>query len=68
MFDSIKKLFWEGRIRVEFTTESGRHGVAKANYIGDPSTFGTDDIEDFKRRVYVECGERVKRINKINIC
>jgi len=62
MFDWIKKLFGEGKVRVEFTLTDGRTGVAKAKYIGDPSTF---DVEEFKARIYVEYGASVKSIDGI---
>jgi len=65
IFDGIKKLFGEGRLRVEFTTEDGRQGVAKANYIGDPSTF---DRNQFKQRIFVETGQRVSSIDKVYFC
>lgn len=57
----IKRLFGEGKIRVEGETEDGRTFVTKIPYVGDPSTMTPREIiQHVKNEIRVEHGLRVK--------
>jgi hypothetical protein len=63
MFDAIKRLFGEGKIRAEAETIDGRKVTLKVPYIGDINTL---DVEEFKvevrRMCFVEHGEHIQNI------
>lgn len=44
MFDWIRRLFGEGKIRVKFTDESGKEFVGRVPYIGDISTLDQHEL------------------------
>lgn len=63
MFDAIRKLFGEGKIRVEAETLTGGKVTIKVPYTGDISTLVDAEFkEEIRRRVYVEHGERIHNI------
>ena len=61
--DWLKRLFGEGKIRVEMITADGRKGVGVIPYTGDISEL---DATEFKRdvieQIWVSKGERVKEV------
>ena len=60
IFDSIKRLFGEGVIRIEGTLTDGTSFVAKQPYIGDRSEMTDKEIIlDVANRIYVESGRIV---------
>lgn len=64
MFDFITRMFGEGKIRAEIICADGTEGIVKVPYIGDLSTLDIDEFTaDVKRKVYVEYGRRVVKVN-----
>lgn len=60
MFDWIKKLFGEGKIRVEFTDESGKEFIGKVPYIGDITTIEEEELkEEISNQWLVKTGARI---------
>lgn len=63
IFDSIKKCFGEGKIRLEGTLEGGRKFTVKQSYIGAINTLNPSELKDeMKRRIFVEWGYIVRDI------
>jgi hypothetical protein len=63
MFDFIKRLFGEGKIRIEAETLDGRGVVLKVPYIGDIDTLDVEELKlDLMHRCYVEHGERIHKL------
>jgi hypothetical protein len=61
MFDFIKRMFGEGRIRFELTDENGKEWIGKAPYIGDINTMVESELkEEIARQWYVEHGTRIR--------
>jgi len=58
MFDWLKSLFGEGKVRIEFTTFEGRNGIARVPYIG--SYDEVDLLKQFKRVMKVDHGLTVR--------
>ncbi len=60
MFEFIRKMFGEGKIRTEVVCDDGTKGVVKVSYTGDLSTL---DVLEFTKHVknvcLVEHGRRV---------
>ena len=66
MFDFIKKLFGEGKIRVEITFDDGAYASAKVPYIGDINTLDVAELKNHvKRLCLVEYGRRATNVNII---
>jgi hypothetical protein len=64
MFNFIKKLFGEGKIRAEIECDDGSKGVVKIPYIGDLDTLDMVEFKDHvQRRCLVDYGKRVTKIN-----
>lgn len=57
MFDWIKKLFGEGKIRAEFELADGRSGIAKVPYIGQYDE--NKMLAHIKNSMQVEYGSKV---------
>ena len=60
MFDWIKKLFGEGKIRLEFTDNTGKVYVGRVPYIGDIDTLDVEELRDqVSKQWFVEHGTRI---------
>lgn len=68
LFDGIKRLFGEGKIRISIKLEDGREGIVKVRYIGALSTIDDTDMDDIKNRIYVETGSRVIDLEILGAC
>jgi hypothetical protein len=66
MFDWLRKLHGEGKIRAEVMTADGRQGIVKVPYIGDINTLNK---EEFRRnvidQVWVNKGIRVTDVKLV---
>lgn len=63
MFDFIKRMFGEGKIRARIVCSDGTTGVAKVPYIGDISTLNEDELkETIRQTVFVEYGKHVTSV------
>ena len=61
--DWLKRMFGEGKIRMEVTLADGTKGVLKMSYIGSLATADADEIkEEATNRLYVEKGLTVRSI------
>lgn len=66
MFDFVKRMFGEGKIRVEIEFDDGSTAVGLIPYIGDINTLGKAKLEEYVVRVcLVEFGKRVTNIKII---
>lgn len=66
MFTWLKRLFGEGKIRVNFVLENGKHGVAKVPYIGDIDGLDLRTLKNHvKKQVLVETGFNVTDLTVI---
>lgn len=66
MFDFIRRMFGEGKIRAEITCDDGSTGTVKVPYIGDIDTLDTSEFrEEVRRQVLVNYGKRVTTVNII---
>jgi len=69
MFDSIRRLFGEGTVRVEGLVPGQGKFVAKIPYTGDVNTLDENELFDIvKRKVLVEYGVRVVDLKIIGWC
>jgi hypothetical protein len=68
MFDFIKKMFGEGKIRADVVFEDGSIGTVKVPYIGDIGTLSYCEFEtDMKRKIYVEHGRKVRSVTIVGV-
>ena len=66
MFDFVKRMFGEGKIRVEIEFDDGSTAVGLIPYIGDINTLGKAKLEEtVKRMCLVEYGKRVTKVKFI---
>ncbi len=66
MFDAIKRLFGEGKIRAEAETLDGKKVTLKVPYIGDINTLDRAEFDaDVRRMCFVEYGEHIQNIRII---
>ncbi len=66
MFDSIKRLFGEGKIRAEVTFNDGSFTAVKVPYMGDIDTLDAAEFrENIRRQMLVDYGMRVASVNII---
>jgi hypothetical protein len=64
MFDFIKRMFGEGKIRAEIICADGTEGIVKMDYIGDLSTLDLDEFAaKVKQQVFVKYGRQVVKVN-----
>ena len=60
MFEFIRKMFGEGKIRTEIVCDDGSTGVVKVSYTGDLATLDHDELKQHvKNWCLVEHGLRV---------
>lgn len=63
MFDFIKRLFGEGKIRARIKCDDGSTGTATVPYIGDIDTLDEEELgETIRRQVFVNYGKRVTSV------
>jgi len=64
MFDFIKKMFGEGKIRTEVHFDDGSFIVVKVPYIGDINTLDATELrETIRQRMLVDYGKRTTTIH-----
>lgn len=63
MFDWIKRLFGEGKIRARIACSDGSTGTVTVPYIGDIDTLDEEELgETIRRQVFVDYGKRVTSV------
>jgi len=63
MFDWIKKLYGEGKIRANVVLSDGTTAVVKVPYIGDLSTLDAAEFEqDIIQKIWVEHGRHATSV------
>lgn len=63
MFDFIKRMFGEGKIRARIACSDGSTGTATVPYIGDINTLDKEELsETIRRQVFVDYGKRVTTV------
>lgn len=68
MFDFIRRLFGEGKVRVSFTTVEGRNGAMIIDYLGDPKSIDMGELEQHTRdKLLVEHGLHMKTFKFVGI-
>jgi hypothetical protein len=60
VFDFIKRMFGEGKIRAEFICSDGTSGSVKAPYIGQ--YIESEVLEHLKNAIEVEYGKKITHI------
>jgi len=66
MFDAIKRMFGEGKIRAEITFDDGSFTAVKVPYIGDIDTLDASEFrETIRRQMLVDYGKIVTGVNII---
>jgi len=66
MFDWFRKLFGAGVLRFEVVSVSGKEGTVKTPFIGS-FTSEEEMMEEIAEIVFVETGERVKKIRLVGM-
>ena len=66
MFDFIKKMFGEGKVRAEFILADGRQGIVKVPYIGQYNE--AELITGVKDKMFVEYGVRCTSLKVVGHC
>jgi hypothetical protein len=63
MFDFIKRMFGEGKIRARIECDDGSTGTATVPYIGDIDTLNEEELgETIRQQVFVDYGKRVTSV------
>jgi len=66
MFDFIKRLYGEGKIRARIVCDDGSTGTATVPYIGDIDTLDENEMsETIRSQVFVNYGKRVTTVKII---
>jgi len=64
MFDFIKRMFGEGKIRAKITCDDGTTGTATVPYIGDIDTLNETELKaTIRNQVFVNYGKRVTAVS-----
>ena len=64
MFDFIKKMFGEGKIRTEVHFDDGSFTAVKVPYIGDINTLDVAELRrTIRKQMLVDYGKRVTQVN-----